>query len=216
MARLFGACTLTMWFIGALAAMEPALDPAAIQEAIAIGQSRLSQERDRFHAPYRVVVSSAPIDFVEVVTPFRRVVLEAQNRAAIGDRMFGQRQAVAALDAAPHRLDVNVELTFHPLNTYVGVPEYAVVVVRPQDPTPLAPLATDRIPRFGARIEGPPQPTAVPTGPVFRGGSQPLLGGTIVAQFNATRLDPNGVFDVLIREGRQELARARVNLRQMR
>ena len=94
--RLIGMAGLLLVQVGA-AAMQATLDPRAVSDAVALGQSRGERERARFHMPYRLVVSRAPVDFVEVVTPFRRIVLEAEARAQTGDRAFGQRQAIELL-----------------------------------------------------------------------------------------------------------------------
>ena len=62
------------------------------------------------------------MDYLEIVTPFRRIVLAAQARAGAGDRRFGQREALEIEAAAPGQIDLYAELTFHPLNTFVLVP----------------------------------------------------------------------------------------------
>ena len=209
--------------VATLAGMDATLDTRSIQEAIAIGQSRLSQERERYHRPYRVAVSHPPVDYLEVVTPFRRVELAAETRAAAGDRGFGQRQALELIAAAPDQIEIYVELTFHPLNTYVGVPDYRVLLVRAGDTRALAPIEDEeRIPRYGARVDNLPR--LDPRSPVLPGGSQPMLGGTIVARFDATQINAMGAYDVVVSEGGQragaaggpELARARVDLALMR
>src|SRR3954465_10574862 len=111
------------------AAMQSMLDAPSLQEAIAIGQSRLAAERARFHLPYRIPVNKSPVDYIDIVTPFRRVELAAEARAAAGQRGFGQREALEIVAAAPDRLDTYVELTFHPLNTYIGVPNYDLALM---------------------------------------------------------------------------------------
>ena len=52
------------------AAVSIVLDRRDLEEAIAIGQSRIDTIRQRFHAGYRIVVSTAPLDYIEVVTPW--------------------------------------------------------------------------------------------------------------------------------------------------
>ena len=214
-------CAWTAW----PRAMQVSLDTGTIQEAIALGQSRLTGEQERFHAPYRLTVAKAPVDYVDVITPFRRIVLAAQAQAEIGDRNYGQRDALKTLDAAPDILEFDVELTFHPLNTYIGVPDYRVVLVRPGAPAgpqgaapPLEPESLDRVPRFGPRVAGLPLPHPRPGGvaPARNGRSEPMLGGTVIAQYDVKRLDANGTYDLVISEMGNELARARVDLRSMR
>src|SRR5688500_7026106 len=129
------------------------LDARAIGEAIAIGQSRIERDRIRFHAPYRLVVNRPPIDYVDVVSPFRRIVVAAEARARIGDRTFGQRQAFEMLAAAPAEIELYVELTFHPLNTFVGVPDYTVVLAE-SGTAPVQPRVVERVPRHDPRVEG--------------------------------------------------------------
>src|ERR1700752_3685242 len=103
-------------------AVQLALDRRAIEEAIYIGQSRIESERTRFHVPYRVRVAQPPIDWIDVITPFHRVELAAEVNARSGRRQFGQREAQEALRDVSDQIDLLIEMTFHPLNTFVAVP----------------------------------------------------------------------------------------------
>jgi hypothetical protein len=199
------------------AAFQPMLDAQAIQDALAIGQSRLVAERTRFQQSYRAIVNVAPIDYVEIVTPFRRVELAAEARAAAGDRSFGQRQALELLASSADRLDIDIELTFHPLNTYVGVPDYGVRLARAGDPRVIAPLSIDRIPRFGPRVDGLPLPLRAPAAAVVsRAPTQPMLGGTIVGRFDTAALDAMATYIVMVMESDREVGRATVDLARVR
>ena len=192
--------------------IQVALDRRALEEAIAIGQSSIESERTRFHAPYRVLVSRPPVDYLDIVTPFRRVVLVAEMRARLGDRRFGQAEALKVLDSGPMMIGVHVELTFHPLNTYVGVPEYHVTLVSLAGNV-VAPSTIDRVARFGPRMEGNRLPypfSGSPPSPPGR--SLPLLGATIVADFDAGRLDSNFVNDIVVSEAKKEIARVKMEL----
>jgi hypothetical protein len=220
--RLFvAAIVLACGWSAAPRAIQAALDTRALQEAVAIGQSRLTGERERFHAPYALMVAKAPVDYVDVITPFRRIVLAAQAQAEIGNRSYGQRDALETLAAAPDILEFDIELTFHPLNTYIGVPDYRVALVPPGGTTPrIEPESLDRIPRFGPRVSGMPLPHARPGGLIpaqgrDRGG-QPMLGGTVVAQYDLMALDANGRYDLMISEAGTELARVRIDLERLR
>jgi hypothetical protein len=200
-----------------LQAMQSAMDPRAVTEAIAIGQSRIARDRTRFHAPYRLAIDKPPVDFVEVITPFRRVELVAESRAQIGDRSFGQRQALELVNSAPPDLEIQVELTFHPQNTYVGVPDYAVSLMEPgTTAAPLQPRTIERAARYGPRVEGAPLPLPVPGGLVIPRNSQPLLGGTVSARFDVRQLKASAQYDVVIGESGKELARVRASLEKMR
>jgi hypothetical protein len=195
-----------------LSAYSPRLDQRAIDQAVAIGHSYSDAIRDRFHLSYRVHVALAPVDYIDVVTPFRRLVLAAEDRARIGDRFLSQRDAAAVLAAHGEGIELAVELTFHPLNTFVGIPDYDVSVEGPGARVVRA-RELQRVPRFTPRVTGAPVPGA---GPGAGAGSQPLLGGTILARFDRTDLDPQGAFDVVIREARKEVARGRTDLAELR
>ena len=85
------AAALTAAALAAIAtartgAVDLRLDPGTITQALSLGQTTIVSDLTRFHQPYRLDVSRPPVDYVEVVTPFRRVVLAAQARARAGDR----------------------------------------------------------------------------------------------------------------------------------
>lgn len=195
-------------------AVDLTMDLAAVDAAVRLGQSRADTERASFHAAYRFDINKMPLDYVELVTPFRRVVLTAETRARIGDRIFGQRQALAVLNESGHQLDVHAEITFHPLNTFVTVPRY--VVSLEQSGTRIEPARIEAFARYGARVEGTPPLTPVPGG-IAPGKSQPMLGATLVARFDRTSVRESAVYDVVIRDDTgRELGRARVDFAKLR
>ena len=203
------------WTIAAtitVAGVEFGLDRQAVDAAIKLGQSSAEKERARYHLAYRLEVNKAPLDYIDIVTPFRRVVLGAETRARIGDRMFGQRQALELLAGKGRQIDVHAEFTFHPQNTFVGVPEY---VIRLGGDRLIAPRATERVPRFGARVDRSPLFLPVPGG-IASARSQPMLGGTVIAQFDGESLNAMGTYDVLVLEEEKELGRVRVNFATLR
>jgi hypothetical protein len=212
--RLAVACGLLCASV-ASSAMQPTLDRRGIEEAIQIGQSRLDAERARFHAVYRITVARPPVDWIDVITPYYRVALAAEARARLGDRTFGQREAFAALNLAPNLVELLVELTFHPLNTFVGVPNYDVTLIGAQG-KPIKAQYINRNPRFGPRVDvgGPtlPNPNAAP----ILGNGQSMLGGTMVAQFSVEALDPNGRYDIVIADGGKEMIRTGLELGKLR
>jgi hypothetical protein len=198
-----------------LSAFEQVLDRRAIEQAIFLGQSRFDAERARFHSGYRLAISRPPVDWIDVITPFHRVALAAEAKARLGDRVFGQREASAALSAAPNLIEMLIELTFHPQNTYVGVPAYAVSLNRAQD-KPLAAQFINRYPRFGPRTDTTapalPNPNAAP----ILGSGQPMLGGTLVVQFTADAIDATGRYDIVIADAGKEILRTGVDFGKMR
>jgi hypothetical protein len=200
---------------------ERSLDLPLINAATAIGESRVESVRLQFHRPYRFTVANAPIDYIDVVTPFRRIVMIAEERARLGARPLGQPDMIRTAGDRLGLVEFVIEFTFHPLNAYVGVPPYGVELVavpvpagRPQ-PLPLLPQQINRTPRFGARVNGtPPLSPSIPLN--VPGGTEPLLGGTVVAGFTAQELQAGGVYEVVVKEEKKELARVRVNLGTLR
>jgi hypothetical protein len=196
-----------------VAAFDTSLDLRAIEEAIAAGQTRTDSVRQRFHDAYRLQVGRTPVDFIEVITPFRRVALAAEERARAGDRLFRQRDALDAAAQHGQTLHLAIELTFHPLNTYVGVPPYRVALARPGEATRVEPRDLQRIPRSQPRVSGA---SISPLPPGAQAPGQPVVGGTVLAIFDSTRLDPRGVYEVVIEEGANALARVRLDLDALR
>ncbi len=200
----------------AIAGLETALTPRLLEEALNIGQSRIESVRARFHQPYRLQIGRPPFDYIDVVTPFRRVVLIAEERTNLGIRGFTTREAAAALGSAAAMVETRVEMTFHPQNVFVGVPGYDVALVAPSTAARVMPQSVERIPRFGPRIEGPALPAPAGGPPNLPTGGQPLTGGTIVATFVIGMLDAAGGYDVVVSEMGKELARTRVNFAGLR
>jgi hypothetical protein len=200
----------------ALVAFEQVLNPRSLSEAIDTGQSRIGAARTRFQVAYHIGVTQPPVDYIEVVTPFRRVALDAEAHANAGDRLYGQREALATLGDDPSRVDIVVELTFHPLNTFIGVPDYSVSLLPMPNGERLLPRQARRIPRFGPRLSGTPLPYPYTVGPPAPNGSQPLTGGAVIATFDGQALDPQGTYWVVVSDAVKELARGRVDFSRLR
>ena len=215
MARFLAAGLWLVCFAASSSAVQMTLDDRAIGEAILAGQSRIDRERARIHQPYRLMVRQPPVDWVDVITPFHRVMLAAEAQARVGNRVFAQREALAAQREAPGPITLMIELTFHPLNTFIGVPAYNVSLVGPRD-TQVQPLRIDRYPRFQARTESPaPELAGSNPAPVL-GKGQPVLGGTIVVPFSGAGIDPVGSYTVVIAEAGKELARVPMDFGKLR
>jgi hypothetical protein len=197
-----------------LRAFEPSLDATSLADAVQIGQSTIDDTRTRFHAPYHVEVTQLPVDAIDVVTPFRRVALDAEAQKRAGGRLYGQREALALLGDTPSRVDVVIDLTFHPLNNYVGVPDYKVTLVDAAGRV-IEPTGMSRAPRFGPRLSG-----TLPY-PYLTGGAGPqngttLSGGLVVASFDGAALEPRGTYTVVIRESGKDVAKASIDFGRLR
>ena len=80
----------------------------------------------------------------------------------------------------------------------------------------LDPATHRSIPRFGPRPESPGPALPTPNAsPVF-GGGQPVVGATLIAVLDGSMLDPNQRVDVVVLDGKTELARTAVDLGKMR
>jgi len=194
-------------------AVQLGLDRRAVEEAIYIGQSRIESERTRFHTPYRVRVVQPPIDWIDVITPFHRVELAAETNARTGRRMFSQQDASDVLKGVVDQIDLLIEMSFHPLNTFVAVPLYQVQIVVPGGRR-VEPKRIERFPRFGPRAEstGPALPGSLPQ----FGTGQPVVGGTMLAPLDGSAFDPNQRIDVVVLDGKTELAKVSIDLGKMR
>jgi len=204
-----------------LCAAELDIDLRGVQEAITLGQSSFDSDRLRFHRPYRLEIARPPLDAIDVVTPFRRVVIAAEVRALAGDRRFGQRDGLAVAARYPRQVSVHAEFTFHPQNTFVLVPRYTVRWLTAAG-TRIEPAFTDLSPRYfqktgTASLPVPPAVAGVGP-PSLPGRSQPMLGATVVAFFDGALLqkpeDP--AREVVIEEAGQELARLPIDLARLR
>jgi hypothetical protein len=200
----------------AAAAYERTPDLRAIDDAVALGQSRDEAARRRFHQPYRINIGRPPFDYIDLVTPFRRVELAVEERARLGDRLFRQRDALTALSEHGDDLQIFVELSFHPQNTYVGVPAY-VVSLSPLDvPARIESRGQQRIPRFGPRLGSGGTPLPYPVAPSLPSGGEPLTGGTVIVTFDGQQLDPGAMYEVVIEESKRELSKVRIDLAKLR
>ena len=85
----------------ALAGFEQTLDRRLIDEAIGVGRSGIEAVRTQYHEPYRIQVARPPIDYIDIVTPFRRVALLAEERARAGGRLFQRERSPCSGTARP-------------------------------------------------------------------------------------------------------------------
>ena len=194
-------------------AVQTSVDYAAIDEALTLARVSSDTARARFHDAYRLIAARAPVDYVEVVSPFRRIVIAAQQKAAAGDRSFGQRQALDMLRNAGGQIDMYVEMTFNPQNTYIGVPDYEVVLAG-RGNARIGPRSIDRLSRWTPRVDG--LPAAVPAGGGSGPARGPLVGATLIARFDLQSLDPEGSYDLVVSERGDELAAVRLDLSRLR
>lgn len=118
--------------VAAALAIIVSITSADLDRAISIGRSS-DAERARFHAPYIVRLNDATVEQFEVVTELRRAVLIVEERARLGDRIFGLGQLETALRPFHNQVTIRATLRFHPMNALPGIPAYELRVGTPED-----------------------------------------------------------------------------------
>ncbi len=158
------------------------IDAAAINRAIAVGRSGDAAVRQRFHDAYFTRLNDPPLDRLEIITEFRRVVLATEDRVRAGDLSWGAKQAADMLRPWRDKVALVLYVTFPPTNVYRTMPRFDVVLYgRPRAQTPgrIEPLDLLETPRY---IAGQPAPPGTP-----------ILAGMVQATFAAGMLDPRGI-----------------------
>jgi hypothetical protein len=173
------------------------VDQDQAYRAIALGRGT-EAERARFHARYIVPASDATIERVELLTPFRRVVIETERRLGGGDHMFGARQAADLLKPWRGKLTIIVRVRFHPHNVFVTMPAYEAVVASP---------AGVEV-RLGDVRRTPIWAMAEPN--QKRGTSTALIGAVVESDFDAAAVGQTTRVVSVMLEG-QVLARATID-----
>ena len=206
------------------AALDVDLAPDGIQRALDQARGATPRARAAFHAPYVRRVDTTPVRMVSLVSEYRRVVLAAEERLRLGDRLFGVRDGAEVVAPWRGSLEVVAELQFHPQHVLLNVPPYDILVwPEPVDTrrAPMIPLSTDRVPAWGARTEpvGPDDWASwwpYPVTPGVVGGGQPLTGAWIRARFDARALTRTSGLTVLVKEGVRTVATVAFDLDQLR
>ena len=132
-----------------LGAIDASLSQQDIEHALAIARGS-EAERARFHSHYRFPVNDATVAQMEVITEFRRLVITAEDRLRQGDWMFtqGTRAAEAAVRQWHGQVAIVAQLRFNPLNTYVTVPPFDVIVGDAPAEGAVVPLAAHTTPQY--------------------------------------------------------------------
>jgi hypothetical protein len=171
---------------------------ADIERALAIGRDRDS-ERARFHAPYIRAVNNAFISEVEVVSEFRRVVLNAERQIRMGDHASSYSASSGQQGLAPWRgqVAIIVRVRFHPQNNYVGVPDVTVAMLGGSSGE-LKPNGVLRDPVL-ATLTGVP------------GEHIPVLGAIVEASFDALPLMDQRPRTVVVHVDGKEVGRVEID-----
>jgi len=179
------------------AAIDLDITPDDVDRAIAIGR-RGEPGAAAFHAAYvralDATTDTVTVQRVEVVTPYRRIVLHAEARRRLGDVIVGRAAVEPLLREWRSRVSVVTTVRFHPQNLLTSLPPIEAHV---HDPI------------LGRAIE----PLEVVRKPITNiGTNRPILGSTIETVYDAGLLaNVNGTIAVTL--GGKELARAAMDFR---
>jgi hypothetical protein len=190
----------------AVVAFETSIGIGAIKRAIDIGRSPGSESLRDFHDGYVIPLGDRLLDRLEIVTEFRRVVLETENRVRFADMRWGPEQAEAMLRPWRGKVSLLLYVTFAPNNTYRAMPRFGIVLyARPptsgaqvRQASAIEPIDLVETPRY---ISGQPAPPGTP-----------IMAGIVEATFAARMLDPRGAYLAGIFLEDRELRRVDVDL----
>ncbi len=184
------------------------IDTSAVKRAIDLGRSPAADSSRRFHDRYVVLLGEPPLDRLEIVTEFRRVVLATENRVRFADTTWGPEQAEAMLRPWRERVSLVLHVTFAPNNTYRSMPRFDVVLY--EKPFSAAPgSATSRQAKRIEPIDLVETPRYVSGQPAPPG--TPILAGTVEATFSARGLDRTGTYLAAILLADRELRRVELD-----
>ncbi|MEP6915555.1 MAG: hypothetical protein ABJC89_07905 [Acidobacteriota bacterium] len=171
------------------------LDLARADIEAALKAARGSEvQRAQFHAAYRVPVTDAFVETLEIITEYRRAVLLAEQRIAAGEWAFGlsSRWAEEALRPWKGKVSVRSRIRFHPQNVYPALPRIDITIGTGADLQ--SPLRTGSNPMYAPGI--------------YAAGAAPLIGAEAEADFDAARAAQR-VLDVIVRiQGGSDVHRA--------
>jgi hypothetical protein len=184
----------------AVRAIQRDLSTQELQRAIKTGGGS-DAARARFHAAYLFPLRAddPAIEQLEVLTEFRRVVIEAEDRLRKGDHMFGAGQAAVAIRAWHDKVTIVLRLRFHPQNVLVTVPAYELAIGE------RGPAALDvrRTPVYS--LTGTGQRPGTPTA---------MYGATVEADFDVAAVGAGPQTVRVVLQGR-EVARTTINFGQI-
>jgi len=149
--RACAALTLAVMACAGLAALGLSLGSAEIDRAIGIGRKNAS-ERRQFHSAYTIPIDDPTLAGFEVLTEFRRVVLESEERERLGNRHLDVIDAEAVLRPFRDKVAIQANLRFNPHNVLVSVPSYDIILAGDRGEEDLMPVNMRRIPFMNGTV----------------------------------------------------------------
>jgi hypothetical protein len=192
------ACLCIVLFQASLGAINVRMGPEDIRRATELARfPNTDADRNRFHSRYIVRVKGPAVEYfaveaIEVITPFRRLELIAEDHARINDLFArgGIHDAEAALAPWRNLVTVVAHVQFDQTKIIVGVPELNLAVE-------------------GSSVA---LPIGIKTSEVYSGSGDQrwLVGGLVEAQFDVRDILPATQAVVVGWQGK-EVMRARID-----
>jgi hypothetical protein len=199
MAKLLGAAVIVFAMPLRGSAITESLTDADISRALSLANGPAAT-RTAFHKPYIITLDGPTVEQIEVITEFRRFVMAAEEQLEAGNWTMGRgstdqkgRTLKDVLRKSSGQLFVRARLRFHPLNSFVDLPPFDILLGEPT----LLPIATTRVPNVT------PASTDRKTRPIFH-------GATIETAFNAPSVN-NRTLPIRIISAGDEVGRAVVD-----
>jgi hypothetical protein len=181
------------------------IDTAAVRAALDIARASDRVDTRRFHEQYRIRLGDPSLRQLEVVTEFRRVVLQAEERLRLRDMGWGPRQAAAALRPFRGLVTLRLHIDFSPQNVLITIPAYDLLIhARPDDPGPAGPISPVGTRRLRQHVSGQSPP------------GSPMTGAIVEATFDSRRLDPRASYLVGVYLEGNEIERIPLDLAALR
>jgi hypothetical protein len=153
------------------------LGGADIERALSMARAR-DADRQQFHQRYVFDLPGPVVTQIDVITPFRRMVIIGEDHVTRGDWMFtrGLRAAEDAIKPMRSVITLRATLRFNPMNTFIEAPPYTLAVSGPSNDS-LEPVATTLTPLFS-------NPFKARDGKMLSS----LIGATLESSFEAALL----------------------------
>ena len=178
-----------------------ALGQSDVERALAIARES-DRDRASFHARYLTVVKDSPVEQIEIISEFRRLVLTAEEHLRRGDWLFTRspQSAIEAVRPQQGNASIVAQVRFHPLNAYVTAPSIEIRI-NSRDGSP-GPEALDSH-STTLYVQGPSRTSKTNTG-------IPISGEIVEARFEPSALARETLAVVVLLDGK-ELARALID-----
>jgi hypothetical protein len=178
----------------AVSAIDLELTPEDVDRALAIGRRTDAAFHRAYVREIETTTDAITVQRVEVVTPFRRLVLHSEARRRAAEFLVSRADVEPILREHRNRVTIVATLRFHPQNVLTSPP--------PLDLTVRDPILERNVPPLDAAMKAITKP----------GTPRPILGATVETAFDAGLL-ANLDASVVVSLRGKELGRATIDFR---